>query len=217
MTDKSRISGGRKFQVPKGQEGPGAHYVESARDLDRGDDYHNQQSDGGSPPSLSYPQSRSHLQPQVHSLTQQLNVCNEEVAELQPQLEALETFDENSLYGQLQKARLEAHTWPKRAEAAERRGLKEAAFEEAGNLITRGDDDMQARDDPSGAAQTKVAAEDTGGGAGSGADGDASYTEIRPHGYPSIDLAIWLVGRTAGCDLGAVRPPGDREPAGAGR
>ncbi|RYP41534.1 hypothetical protein DL767_000961 [Monosporascus sp. MG133] len=164
MRDESRISGHRKLQVPQGQEGRGTHHVESARDLDRGDDYYNQQPDGGAPPSLSYPQSRPLLQAQVHSLMQQLEACNEEVAELQRQLETLETFDKNSLYEQLQQARLEARAWRKRAEAAERRalvlerftaqcrGLKEAVFEEADNLIAQNDGDMHTRGDPSCAA-----------------------------------------------------------------
>ncbi|RYO87138.1 hypothetical protein DL764_008900 [Monosporascus ibericus] len=102
---------------------------------------------------------------QVHSLMQQLEACNEEVAELQRQLETLATFEKNSLYEQLQQARLEARAWHKTAEAAERRalvlerfmaqcrGLQEAAFEGAANPIARDDGDMQTRGDPSGAAQ----------------------------------------------------------------
>ncbi|RYP51141.1 hypothetical protein DL768_003488 [Monosporascus sp. mg162] len=128
MRDESRISGGRELQVPQSREGLGTHHVESARDLDRGDDYYNQQSDDDTPQSLSYPQSRSLLRAQVHSLMQQLEACNEEVAELQRQLKTLEAFDENSLYGQLQQARLEAHAWRKRAEAAERRVLVPERF-----------------------------------------------------------------------------------------
>ncbi|RYP82400.1 hypothetical protein DL770_005581 [Monosporascus sp. CRB-9-2] len=138
MRSESRISGGRKLQVPQGQEGPGTHHVESARDLDRGDDYYSQQSDGGTPPSLSYQQSCSLLQARVHSLLQRLEACNEEVAGLQRRLETLETFGKNSLYEQLQQARLEARAWRKRAEVAEHRVLVPGTLYGPVSLAKRG-------------------------------------------------------------------------------
>ncbi|RYP78213.1 hypothetical protein DL771_000690 [Monosporascus sp. 5C6A] len=166
MRDGSRISRAGGSRCPKARRGPAPTMLTRRETWTGSDDYYNQQSDCATPPSISYPQSRSFPQAQVHSLMQQLEVRNEEVAELQRQLEMLETFDKNALFEQLQQARLGIRAWRKRAEAAERRvsvlecftaqcrELEEAAFEETDNLIMRDDDNTQTRVNPSGAAQT---------------------------------------------------------------